>query len=189
MSKLIILSLLLHITVIVVVAKMSDSDELSDVPLSDYEEPTLPTPICAVPLGISRPQVVKLPVTTSSLFKQNLYTRTLLETVPPTIRIICQQPNCGYSPLPQPFSVNSTSNLWKHYNQKHPSVSFALKTSDKSGNLSSSPAPSSSFFEPRRTLAKQQVNGSKYRQLVLSFIVLNNLSLNLVKNSSFRHLI
>ncbi|OAF54838.1 hypothetical protein VC83_08685 [Pseudogymnoascus destructans] len=92
---------------------MSDS-ELSDLPLdhesySQIEElslPHLPAPIQpsveAVDVSINLPQHprVVLPATLPKLFTKGLYRRELLDTRPPTIKMICLQPGCGYSLLP-----------------------------------------------------------------------------------------
>ncbi|KFY19337.1 hypothetical protein V493_08008 [Pseudogymnoascus sp. VKM F-4281 (FW-2241)] len=170
---------------------MSDSS-LSDVPiglddigLDEVNEPTLPTLIPSLYLP---PPRTMLPPSSSPLFVKNLYRRTLLDTTPPTIRVICSQPNCGYSPQPLVFLDKSTSNLWKHYTQKHPQISFSMRKNDQL-QAASSPSSSSSFFELKKTTAKQPVNASKYRDLLLQFVVSNNLSLRLVDSLSFRQII
>ena len=108
--------------------KMSDS-ELSDLPLdhesySQIEEPSLLhlipqyTPIQpsveAVNGSLSNilqhPRVV-LPPTSSKLFTKGLYRRELLDTRPPTIKMVCLQPDCEYSIPPQGLKQSSTGNL------------------------------------------------------------------------------
>lgn len=170
---------------------MSDSS-LSDVPigvddigLDEVNEPTLPT---LLPSLYLQPPRTMLPPSSSPLFAKNLYMRTLLDTTPPTIRVTCSQPDCGYSPQPLVFSDKSTGNLWKHYTQKHPQISFSMRKNDQV-QAASSPSSSSSFFELKKTTAKQPVNASKYRDLLLQFVVSNNLSLRLVDSLSFRQII
>lgn len=69
------------------------------------------------------PQHVVLPPTTSYLFNQKLFSRTLLDTHPPTVQVKCLQPGCRYAPIPQPVRPpQSTGNLVKHYEHKHPAV-------------------------------------------------------------------
>ena len=107
---------------------MSDS-ELSDLPsdhesYSQIEELSLPhlipqsTPILlsveVVNGSLSNilqcPRVVLLP-TTSKLFTKGLYRQELLDTQPPTIKMVCLQPDCGFSIPPQGLKQSSTGNL------------------------------------------------------------------------------
>ena len=101
--------------------------------------------------------------------------------------MICLEPDCGYS-IPQGLKQSSTGNLWRHYSLKHPTVSYALKNENRqSSSTSSSP---SSFFSPRPSaISKQSGNPSKYKGLLLQFIVSNNLSIRLVESHSFRQLV
>ena len=177
---------------------MSDS-ELSDAPFDLFDDdqltlptlPPLPTHITAL-TTVTGATCTPLLVLTSRLFTKDLYTRTILETTPVTMRVICTQPNCGYSPRPQVLSKNIGSNLWKHYNQRHPAVGTAIKQSDNLPTVLSSSAASvaSTFFEPRKPKqAIQNISASRHRDLVLSFIISNNLSLRLVESYSFRQMI
>jgi len=181
---------------------MSDSS-LSDVPIdlhsySGYDThdelvlPPLPTPILPPlppPLRLQPPGPM-LPPTTSILFTKHLYSRSILDSNPPLLKMTCRQPNCRYSPTPQPLSQSSTGNLWKHYTQKHPTIAYTMKSG---GNTPSSPSSSaSSFFEPRNTqiqLARASKDTAQYREILLSFVVSNNLSLRLVESYSFRQLV
>ena len=61
-----------------------------------------------------------LPRTSSNLFSENLYTRVIVDTRPPQIRYICQQPHCQYIAPLAPLDNKYTSNLWKHYDHVHP---------------------------------------------------------------------
>jgi hypothetical protein len=191
--------------IVLIILKMSDSS-LSDVPIElhsysgydTHDEPTLP-PLPPLPTPILPPNVPPLrlqppgpmlPPTTSILFTKQLYSRSILEGNPPLLKITCLQPSCRYSPTPQPLSQSSTGNLWKHYTQKHPTVAYTMK-SDK--NTPSSPSSSmSSFFEPRNLQiqpARASKDVAKYREILLSFVVSNNLSLRLVESYSFRQLV
>jgi hypothetical protein len=158
---------------------------LNDIGLNEVDEPTLATLIPSLYLP---PPRTMLPPSSSPPFVKNLYRRTLLDTTPPTIRVICSQPDCGYSPQPLVFSDKSTANLWKHYTQKHPQISFSMRENDQL-QAASSLSSSSSFFELKNTTAKQPVNASKYRDLLLQFVVSNNLPLRLVDSLSFRQII
>jgi hypothetical protein len=184
---------------------MSDSS-LSDIPteLEGYDsydthnEPSLPTllppihiqqDINPTPFRLQPPGQM-LPPTSSILFTKLLYSRLILDSHPPTVKVTCLQLDCGYSPTPQPLSQTSTSNLWKHYTLKHPTVAYTMKgpTITSSSPLSSA----SSFFEPRPrnpqvqpAQAQASNRRAKYRELLLSFVVSNNLSLRLIKSHSF----
>ena len=183
---------------------MSDS-ELSDLPsdhesYSQIEEPLLPllipqhTPIQpsveAVNVSlydILRHPTVVLPLTSSKLFTKGLYRREILDTQPPTIRMACLQPNCNYSTV-QGLQLLSTGNLWRHYSLKHPTVSYALKNENRQSSSTSS--STSSFFNPRPlAMSKQSSNPLRYKELLLQFIVSNNLSIRLVESRSFRELV
>lgn len=180
---------------------MSDS-ELSDLPpdhesYSQIEEPSLPllipqhTPIQpsveAVNVSlhdILRHPTVVLPLTSSKLFTKGLYRREILDTQPPTIRMACLQPNCNYSTV-QGLQLLSTGNLWRHYSLKHPTVSYALNSQPSSASSSTS-----SFFSPRSlATSKPSSNPSKYKELLLQFVVSNNLSIRLVESYSFHQLV
>ena len=94
---------------------MSDSS-LSDLPteLEGYTSydthnelslPTLPPPIHIqqdinpTPLQLQPPGRM-LPPTSSILFTKLLYSRLILDSNPPTVKVICLQPDCRYSPPP-----------------------------------------------------------------------------------------
>lgn len=157
--------------------------------------PTLPTPIqpdnshIPTPLRLQPPGLM-LPPTTSILFTKLLYSRLILDSNPPTIKITCLQPGCGYSPTPQVINQTSTGNLWKHYSQKHPTIAYTMKNQT---NIPSGSSPSSSaslFFEPQSQRPKpvsiQSSNSrAKYRELLLSFVVSNNLFLQLIESYLF----
>jgi hypothetical protein len=111
---------------------------------------------------------------------------------PPTLRVACLQPNCRYTPAAQPLSVNQSSNLWKHYHQRHPHIALAAKSDREPSVTPSSSNSMSSFFEPRAPqlkLAVHSANSTKYRDLLLNFIVFNNLPLSLVESLSFRQMV
>jgi hypothetical protein len=165
---------------------MSDSS-LSPVP-AEYQSDTLELPpLILMPL-ISMPQMplrLQLPDSTSILFSKGLFYRTILDTVPTRIQYQCLQINCGYTPS-QPLKNQTTSNLWKHLKNQHPLVYAEY---DKSSSIRSSSTPSTSaFFQPRQAPSNAP-SSSKYRELVLSFIVSNNLPLRLVESQSFRQLV
>lgn len=186
---------------------------MSESPLSELEGsyesydtyteptlPTLPTPIqhdtpirgdIPTPLRLQPPAPGQmLPPTTSILFTKLLYSRLILDSNPPTVKMTCLQPGCGYSPAPQLINQTSTGNLWKHYSQRHPTIAYTMKSQK---NIPSSPSSSaSSFFEPQ-SQKPQPIQSSnsraKYRELLLSFVVSNNLSLRLIESHSFHQLV
>jgi hypothetical protein len=187
---------------------MSDSS-LSDIPTElkgynsydTYNEPSLPT-LPPTPIHIQQdinptrlrlqPPGRMLPPTSSVLFTKLLYSRLILDSNPPTVKMTCLQPDCGYSPTPQLLSQTSTGNLWKHYTQKHPTVAYTTKGHKITPSSPSSSA--SSFFEPRNqqvqpTQAQASNSRTKYRELLLSFVVSNNLSLRLIESYSFHQLV
>jgi hypothetical protein len=184
---------------------MSDSslsDALTDIEdLTSYEEPTLPllnTPISppyasTIPVCLQPPLRRSLPITKTSLFTARLYSRLLLETEPVTVHYECLQPGCGYKPPPQLPTQNSTGNLGLHYKRRHPLLE-QLHNSNNSNTAISSPSNgnSSSFFEPRRPAQptlKPALYKAKYRELLIQFIVSNNLSLSIVESYSYRQLV
>ncbi|KFX93411.1 hypothetical protein O988_06834 [Pseudogymnoascus sp. VKM F-3808] len=87
----------------------------------------------------------------------------------------------------------STGNLWKHYTQKHPTVAYTTKGGYNTTAPSSPSSSASSFFEPRKQqvqpTAQASNNRAKYRELLLSFVVSNNLSLRLIESYSFHQLV
>lgn len=139
-----------------------------------------------------QPPSQMLPPTQSELFTKHLYSRVLLDISPPMVQVSCLQPDCKYSPTAQIYiqSTVSTGNLWKHYNLKHKAIVYALRNRTPTPSIQSSSA--SSFFEPRRPSINEiqlATNPAKYRELVLSFVVSNNLSLRIVESYSYRQLI
>jgi len=151
---------------------------MKNQPYHRYHRYTPIPPPNATPLRLQPPGPM-LPVTTSILFRKLLYSRLILDSNPPMLKVTCLQPNCGYSPTPQPLGQTSTGNLWKHYTQRHPAIAYAVKN-DKN-TLSSPSSSASSFFEPRNLqiqsrnpviqLARPSNNTAKYRELLLLFEV------------------
>lgn len=115
---------------------MSDS-ELSDVPedLDDYiinednsNASVFSSSSLSLPLlpqssndgvfsssSLSLPQssiaILQLPVSHSTLFTKNLYSRTIIRGSPNKIQYACTQENCLYTPEAKPVSQNTISNL------------------------------------------------------------------------------
>jgi hypothetical protein len=95
---------------------MSDYS-LSLPPMSEPSLPILPLgPPPPLPQGLrpfqlrrarSQPQ---LPKSDSLLFKDGLFSCTLLDTTPLTVQLKCMQPVCDYSPKPHSINHSSTSN-------------------------------------------------------------------------------
>jgi len=88
---------------------MSDSS-LSPPPQSEISLPTLP-PLLSPTLQLRHTaKKPGLASTDSDLFTSGLFSRTLLETTPPTVQLRCLQPGCLYAPKPQLLSFNQTGN-------------------------------------------------------------------------------
>jgi hypothetical protein len=106
------------------------SSSLSLPPMSEPSLPILLLGPLPPPQGLrafqlrrarSQPQ---LPKSDSPLFKDGLFSRTLLDTIPPTVQLKCMQPACNYSPKPHSMDHSSTSNYWTHYKSVHPEVAI-----------------------------------------------------------------
>jgi hypothetical protein len=93
---------------------------LSPPPESELDLPVLRSPrLFTPPVGLGVPnnrhpntrrQQPQLPKVDFELFSANLFSRTLLDTNPPTIQVRCLQPGCTYAPKPQGISMKQTSN-------------------------------------------------------------------------------
>ena len=98
--------------VITSIVKMSQSS-LSSLP-SGLSLPILPPAPFVQPSGLHTLQYRKkkpeLPSIDSTLFSSNLFSRTLLDTIPPTVQLNCLQLGCIYAPKPQLVSHKQTSN-------------------------------------------------------------------------------
>ena len=177
---------LLARAVIFLIVVMSGSS-LSPVP-AEYQSDALELPPLIPPRNML-PLRVQLPDSTSILFTKGLFYRTLLETIPARIQYQCLQTDCSYIPS-QPLKSQTTSNLWKHLKKMHPSIYAEYeKISSSTIRSSSTPsAPASAFFQPRQAPSNAP-SSSKYRELLLSFVVSNNLPLRLVESHSFRQLV
>jgi hypothetical protein len=174
------------------IAKMSDSS-LSSPPRSEIALPTLPPPISPTLQLRRTAKKPGLSSTDSNLFALGLFSRTLLETTPPTMQLRCLQAGCSYTPKPQLLSFNQTGNYWTHYYNVHPQVATAVKPTLSSNSQNSSQGSSvAKLFTPR--LSKLNANATeafqtKYRALLLDFVVSNNLALRVVDSQSHRRLI
>ena len=131
---------------------------LSPPPESEPNLPVLRSPrVYTEPLGLGLPcsnarRQPRLPESDSELFKARLFSRTLLETNPPTIQVRCLQPGCSYTPKPQGLLVKQTSNYWTHYYNVHPAIASVYRPDHNkiSGSQSSSHATSvATLFTPR----------------------------------------
>jgi hypothetical protein len=177
---------------------MSDYS-LSLPPMSEPSLPILPPgPLPPPPQGLrpfqlrgarSQPQ---LPKSDSPLFKDGLFSRTLLDTTPPTVQLKCMQPVCDYSPKPHSMNYSSTSNYWTHYKSVHPEVAILYNQNMAQSSQSSQKGNAASFFTPRLSKPIESTTKAfqmKYRALLLDFVVSNNLALRIVDSQSYRRLI
>ena len=131
------------------------------------------------------PPGLELPKSASILFDKGVFSRTLLDTTPPKIQYRCLESGCNYMSS-QPVTNQLTSNLWKHLKKVHPLVHAKY---DKMPLSTPSTLSNSNFFEPRKSAARSTANVIKYRELLLSFVVSNNLPLRLIESYSFRQLV
>jgi hypothetical protein len=164
-------------------------------------EPSLPaiqpTPFVQ-PQGIHHPLQLRrtipkpgLPKSDSILFIAGFFSRTLLDTIPATVQLHCLQLQYRYTPKPQRLDYTITSNYWTYYKHTHPQIA-ALYNSNTQKELSSQ---SSSYardvvalFIPRlsnpSTTATEAFQ-TKYRALLLNFVISNNLVLHVVDSQSY----
>jgi hypothetical protein len=162
---------------------MSDSS-LSPPPV-DPEDDTQELP--ALPLQY-RPLRASLPNSGSPIFSKGLFSRLILDTIPAKVQFTCLQDACSYAPS-QPLSNQTTSNLWKHLENVHPLVHAKHQKLQLSGSNTRSSSPSvATFFKPQR-IPTNATNTAKFRELLLSFIVSNNLPLRLPDSQSFKLLV
>jgi hypothetical protein len=175
------------------IAKMSNSSGLSSPPQSEISLPTLP-PLLSPTLQLRRTaKKPRLASTDSDLFTSGLFSCTLLETIPPTVQLRCLQPGCLYAPKPQLLSFNQTGNYWTHYYHIHPQLAEAFKPALKSSSSQGSHTSSvAKLFVPRLSKPNASVTEAfqtKYRALLLDFVVSNNLVLQVVDSQSHQCLI
>lgn len=161
--------------------------EPSSVPSSPRVPEHLISPALALQ-PFSRPQLV---ASQSELFNKNLFSRTLLDTTPPTVRIACTQLGFLYSPIRQAISYNTTSNLWKHYKHSHAEIYHAVKTEFSSSSQASHISDTALFFQPRASpvTPNNAAANRRFTKGVLQFIVSNNISMKMVGSLSFRLLL
>ena len=177
---------------------MSDSS-LSPAPISEPSLPILPpAPPSLQPQGLRPLQlrhtasVPRVPKSDSQLFSAGLFSRTLLDTTPLTIQLQCMQPQCKYTPKPQRLDHTITSNYWTHYKNAHPEIAALYKPQNFSSQSSSQTSNAATFFTPRLSKPIEstiEAFQTKFRALLLDFVVSNNLALRIVDSQSHRWLI
>jgi hypothetical protein len=135
---------------------MSQSS-LSPPPPSEPSLPTLPPTPFAQTQGLQSlrycKKIPELPDIDSTLFTASLFSRTLLDTIPPKVQLNCLQLGCGYAPKPQLLSHKQTSNYWTHYKHTHLEI-YAIRNPNPLKPLSSQPSlhePSLHASEMSRT--------------------------------------
>jgi hypothetical protein len=105
------------------------------------------------------------------------------------------QLGCKYSPKPQPLDHSITSNYWTHYKNVHPEIAMLYNQNapqSLSSRSSLQQGNAASFFTPRLSKPKEstvEAFQTKYRALLLDFVVANNLALRIVDSQSHRRLI
>jgi hypothetical protein len=178
---------------------MSDSS-LSPPPASELGLPVMPQTPFVPPLGMHPPLGLRrnarphLPKSDSILFTAGLYSRTLLETTPATVQFRCLQPQCTYTPKPQLLDYSITSNYWTHLKHSHPKVFALYKGSalDQGSQSSSHASNVVALFTPRLSKSftpATEAFQTKYRALLLDFVVSNNLALRIADSPAYRRLI
>jgi hypothetical protein len=101
---------------------------------SPISSPTLP-PLSPPPVTLSfqLPSLAllghnpRLPNTIAYVFTHYLFSRTLLDTTPATIRIRCMQPTCHYTPANWTLHAQSTRNLIRHYDAHYPEIPTSMR--------------------------------------------------------------
>ena len=118
---------------------MSQSS-LSPPPPLEPSLPNLPPTPFAEPQGFQslryRKKAPELPDIDSTLFTTSLFSRTLLDTIPPKVQLNCLQLGCGYALKLQLLSHKQTSNYWTHYKHTHPEI-YAIRNPNPLKPLSS----------------------------------------------------
>ena len=171
-------------------------------PPSEPSLPILPPTPFVQPSGLHTLQYRKkkpeLPGIDSTLFSSNLFSRTLLDTIPPTVQLKCLQLGCIYAPKPQLVSHKQTSNYWTHYKHSHPEIyvihnpNCTVPTKPQTSQTSSHASDIATLFTPRIPQPMgigTDVLNHKYRALLLDFVVSNNLALRVVDSQSCHRLI
>ena len=176
---------------ILAIANMSESS-LSPAPPDDPDEYENASQELLLPLPLVRMPVLSqdepLPDSDSILFSKGLYSRTIFDNAPSRISFKCLQPHCKYTPS-QLIKMQTTSNLWKHLKTQHPVIHAQYKKKHiQDGDTQPSSSTTATFFQPRK-VSSHAPNSSKFRELLLSFIVSNNLPLRTSESLSFRQLV
>jgi hypothetical protein len=165
---------------------MSDS-ELSDLHLSEDETIDQSLPILP---GLTAPPSRTLALSTSTLFTQGLFTRTL-DTQPHKVQFLCSQELYDCVAPSVLVSNTTTTNLWRHYSRNHTYIYNIWKAPKApSSQLSSSQSSGlpQDFFQPRNTQPLRLLTTTKFRSALLNFVVSNNLALQVVGSESFHQL-
>jgi hypothetical protein len=120
---------------------------LSPPPI-DYESENDTQELPTLPIRYQAPRP-SLPSSGSLLFAKGLFSRIILDTIPPKVQFKCLQLTCSYAPS-QPLSNQTTSNLWKHLETQHSSIHTKYqKPQLLSANTGSSSPSAAAFFTPR----------------------------------------
>ena len=167
---------------------MSSSPSLNATP-----SPTLPslpppsvTPSFQSQLAALPRRNPRLPHTNAYVFTHNLFSRTLLETTLATIQIRCMQPNCHYGLANWTLQAQSTGNLIRHYEAHYPAIPTSLRKAKQqipSSDLLTFFAPNPCRPVPVPSI--QLVDNAKCRELLLDFVVANNLALRIVDTPKY----
>jgi hypothetical protein len=131
------------------------------------------------------------------IFKNNLFTRALLPIdITKQREILIKCTTCSYSKVEQVHRFQS-SNFVKHYRYKHPLIAYN-KESEKTLKLKTQlPSKTDFFTQPldtrKRTRADttlvEDFNEEDAYSKILTFIIENNLSFNILNSNSFRDLL
>jgi len=123
----------------------------------------------------------KIKATLSYLFTgiSPLYLREVIEGQYDMMRIRCSQPNCiTFQPKIINRTLSGTNNYKSHYQKHHPGIPLSLKEEMeiKATNRQKGEPAKSFFNKPTAS----QTHNETFRQLLLEFIIKNNLSFSLV---------
>ena len=177
-----------------------DSREYSLPPLHSIDSQTPINSVFTTPQRVLGPPIPTLPYSSAYVFTARLFSRELLLGPPCQIQFRCLFPGC-ILPLSQvPITNTSTSDLIKHYKIKHPYVKRSLDhtpsikrpfssisgISSASRTSGSTPISIPQFLQRGANTIPLQ---PQWRELLLQYLIANNIALRTVESPSFLQLI
>jgi hypothetical protein len=165
----------------------SAGNQEPELPVAKRSRTQPPTPTGIHPPLQSRPhKSIPLPPTNAYIFKKHLFERHIIPEDNSNMRVTCTQPNCDYDQV-YARKIEGTGNFTRHYAAKHPEIPYSEKTERAQKGTDSKALKG--FFTPRETKQSFESRDDKFKTLLLSFFVKNNLSFRVVDQQSFKDLI